>query len=75
MTHVAIVATYAESPDMPDALAALADHTAHHRLRLQPLGVEDVARFLELTETADVDAATLHADTGGNPRLVWPRVR
>jgi DNA-binding SARP family transcriptional activator len=73
--HVAIVATYAESSDMPDALGALADHSAHHRLRLQPLGVEDVARFLELTGTADVDAAVLHADTGGNPRLVWQTVR
>ena len=73
--HVAIVATYVESPDMPDALAALADHSAHHRLRLQPLGIEDVSRFLELTGTTDVDAAELHAYTGGNPRLVWQRVR
>ena len=73
--HVAIVATFVESPDMPDALAALAGHSAHHRLRLQPLGIEDVARFLELTGTTDVDAAALHADTGGNPRLVWQRAR
>jgi DNA-binding SARP family transcriptional activator len=73
--HVAIVATYVESPDMPDALAALAGHSAHHRLRLQPLGIEDVARFLELTGTTEVDAAALHADTGGNPRLVWQRAR
>ena len=73
--HVAIVATYAESPGMPDTLAALADHSAHHRLRLQPLGVDDVARFLELTDAADMDAAALHAETGGNPRLVWQRVR
>jgi DNA-binding SARP family transcriptional activator len=73
--HVAIVATFVESPDMPDALAALAGHSAHHRLRLQPLGIEDVARFLELTGTMDVDAAALHADTGGNPRLVWQRAR
>jgi DNA-binding SARP family transcriptional activator len=73
--HVAIVATYVESADMPDALVALADHSAHHRLRLQPLSVEDVSRFLELTGTTDVDAAELHADTGGNPRLVWQRVR
>ena len=73
--HVAIVATYVESPDMPDALAALADHSAHHRLRLQPLGIEDVSHFLELTGTTDVDPAALHADTGGNPRLVWQKVR
>ena len=73
--HVAIVATFVESPDTPDALAALAGHSAHHRLRLQPLGIEDVARFLELTGTTDVDAAALHADTGGNPRLVWQRAR
>jgi DNA-binding SARP family transcriptional activator len=75
MMHVAIVATFVESPDMPDALAALAGHSAHHRLRLHPLGIEDVARFLELTGTTDVDAAALHADTGGNPRLVWQRAR
>ena len=73
--HVAIVATYVESADMPDALAALADHSAHHRLRLQPLGVDDVARFLELTGAADWMPPTLHAETGGNPRLVWQRVR
>ena len=73
--HVAIVATYVESADMPAALAALADHSAHHRLRLPPLGVEDVARFLELTGAADADAAAVHAETGGNPRLVWQRVR
>ncbi len=73
--RVALVATYVESPGMPAALAALADHSAHHRLRLQPLGVEDVARFLELTGTAHADAAAVHAETGGNPRLVWQRVR
>ena len=72
--HVAIVATYAESAGKPDALAALADHRPTTALRLQPLGVDDVARFLELTGPADVDAAAVHAETGGNPRLVWQRV-
>jgi len=73
--HVALVATYVESPGMPAALAALADHSAHHRLRLRPLGVDDVARFLELTGAGRADAAAIHAETGGNPRLVWQRVR
>ena len=60
---------------MPPALAALVDHTAHHRLRLQPLGVADVARFLELAGADRADAAAVHVETGGNPRLVWQRVR
>jgi hypothetical protein len=37
--------------------------------------VEDVGRFLELTGAAHLDAGALHAETGGNPRLVWQRVR
>jgi DNA-binding SARP family transcriptional activator len=73
--HLAIVGTYVESSDMPPALAALADRTAHHRLRLRPLGVEDVARFLELAGADPADAAAVHAETGGNPRRVWQRVR
>jgi predicted ATPase len=73
--HVAIVATYVESADEPPELVALADHTAHHRLRLAPLGAEDVARFLELTGAGELDASAVHAETGGNPRLVWQRVR
>jgi hypothetical protein len=73
--HVAILGTYVESAEMPAALAALADHTAHHRLRLRPLAVDDVARFLELAGAAEIDAAALHAATGGNPRLVWQSVR
>lgn len=73
--HVAIVATYVESADELPELAALADHAAHHRLRLAPLGAEDVARFLELTGADELDARTVHAETGGNPRLVWQRVR
>jgi DNA-binding SARP family transcriptional activator len=72
--HVAIVGTYVDSPDAPPELAAFADHAAHHRLRLVPLGVDDVTRFLELTG-AHLDAGELHAETGGNPRLVWQRVR
>jgi DNA-binding SARP family transcriptional activator len=73
--HVAIVGTYVDSADAPPELAVFADHTAHHRLRLSPLGVEDVARFLQLTGAAHLDAGAVHAETGGNPRLVWQRVR
>jgi DNA-binding SARP family transcriptional activator len=73
--HVAIVGTYVESGDAPAELAALADHTAHHRLRLGPLTVEDVARFLELAGAGDLEAGAVHAETGGNPRLVWQRAR
>jgi len=73
--HVAIVGTYVDGPDTPPALAAAADHAAHHRLRLGPLDAADVARFLELAGGAPEDAAAVHAETGGNPRLVWQRVR
>ena len=71
---VLLVATYVEQPGLPPALAALAHHAAHHRLRLRPLGVDEVAEFLERVGTAG-DAAAMHADTGGNPRLIWQRVR
>jgi len=73
--HVAVVGTYVEGADAPAELAALVDHSAHHHLRLSPLRTEDVARFLELTGAAQEDAASVHAETGGNPRLVWQRVR
>jgi DNA-binding SARP family transcriptional activator len=73
--HVAIVGTYLESADMPHELAAFADHAAHHHLRLWPLDADEVARFLELAGAMDKDAAAVHAETGGNPRLVWQRVR
>jgi DNA-binding SARP family transcriptional activator len=73
--HVAIVGTYVEGPDGPPELAALADHAAHHRLRLGPLTVEDVTRFLALADRSQLDAPAVHAETGGNPRLVWQRVR
>jgi DNA-binding SARP family transcriptional activator len=73
--HIAVVGTYVESPDAPGELAALIDHSAHHDLRLSPLRVEDVARFLELNGATHEDAASVHAETGGNPRLVWQRVR
>jgi DNA-binding SARP family transcriptional activator len=72
---VAIVGTYGDEMDPPPALAALAGHAAHHRLRLCPLTVENVARLLDLGGVAPADAATVHAETGGNPRLVWQRVR
>jgi predicted ATPase len=73
--HVAIVGTYIEGTDAPPELAAFADHAAHHRVRLGPLVVEDVRRFLELTGALHLDAGALHTETGGNPRLVWQRVR
>lgn len=73
--HVALLATFIEDGDTPAGLAALAEHSAHHRLRLQPLGVEDVAHLLRLAGSRDLDAATVFAETGGNPRLVWQHVR
>jgi DNA-binding SARP family transcriptional activator len=73
--HVAVVGTYIETPDAPGELAALVAHSAHHHLRLGPLGAEHVARFLELAGAAHEDAVAVHAETGGNPRLVWQRVR
>ena len=73
--HVALVATFVDDADTPHGLASLADHSAHHRLRLRPLTVEDVEQLLEQNGSTGVDAAQLHAETGGNPRLVWQRVR
>jgi DNA-binding SARP family transcriptional activator len=73
--HLAIVGTYVEGANTPPGLVALGDHSAHHRLRLRPFDVEDVMRFLELMGDTQADPAAVHAETGGNPRLVWQRVR
>jgi DNA-binding SARP family transcriptional activator len=73
--HVALLATFVDDEETPAGLASLADHSAHHRLRLRPLTVEAVAALLALAGAADVDAEALHAETGGNPRLVWHAVR
>jgi DNA-binding SARP family transcriptional activator len=73
--HVAIVGTYVDGEATPAQLIALAAHSAHHRLRLRPLTVADVERFVALAGAAETDAAEVHAETGGNPRLVWQRVR
>ena len=73
--HLAIVGTYIEDEATPKPLAVLAEHSAHHLLRLRPLTVDDVARLLERRGAADADAAAVHADTGGNPRRVLQRVR
>jgi hypothetical protein len=73
--HVAVVGTYVDDEATPPPLAALAAHSAHHRLRLRPLTVADVELFVELAGAEEADAAELHAETGGNPRLVWQRVR
>jgi predicted ATPase len=73
--HLAVVGTFIDDDATPGQLAALADHSAHHRLRLRPLGIDDVERLAVLAGAGDVDGAALHAETGGNPRLVWQRVR
>jgi DNA-binding SARP family transcriptional activator len=73
--HLAVLGTYTEDDAGPARVAALAEHSAHHLLRLRPLTVRDVERLAELAGARDVDAASLHAETHGNPRLVWQRVR
>jgi hypothetical protein len=73
--HVALVGTYVEGPDVPPTLAAFSDHAAHHHLRLGALRQEDVARFLEQTGAFHEDAGAVFAETGGNPRRVWQRMR
>jgi len=73
--HVALLATFVEDGETPAGLAALADHSAHHRLRLRALGVDDVARLLRLAGSPDLDPASVFAETGGNPRLIWQQMR
>jgi DNA-binding SARP family transcriptional activator len=73
--HVAIVGTYVDDDATPAPLAALAAHSGHHLLRLRPLSVEDVERLVQLTGADDANVAAVHAETGGNPRLVWQHVR
>jgi DNA-binding SARP family transcriptional activator len=71
---VLLLATYLDVADIPPALAGLGQHAAHHRLRLRPLGVEEVADFLERVGSTG-HPATVHAETGGNPRRIWEHVR
>jgi len=71
---VLVVATYADDAPPPRELDRLANHAAHHRLRLPALTVDEVAEFLRRAG-ATGDLAAIHAETGGNPRLVWQLVR
>jgi DNA-binding SARP family transcriptional activator len=73
--HLAVLGTYTEGDATPTRVAALAEHSAHHLLRLRPLTARDVERLAELTGASGVDAAALHAETHGNPRLVWQGLR
>ena len=60
--HVAVLGTYVEDDATPTPLAALAEHSAHHLLRLRPLTAGDVARLARARRRADADAAALHAE-------------
>ena len=72
--HVEVVGTYDAGADLPPPLAAIVEHAAHHRVRLRNLEPEEVATFVQRVG-ADLDADALHAETGGNPRALWHRVR
>jgi DNA-binding SARP family transcriptional activator len=71
---VLLVATYLAANEPPSGLEALAHHAAHHRLPLRPLDAGEVAQFVERIG-AHADPAVLLAETGGNPRLLWQRLR
>jgi DNA-binding SARP family transcriptional activator len=72
--HLEVIATYDADAKLTPALAAIVEHAAHHRVRLRDLEPDEVARFVDRVG-ADVEASALHAETGGNPRALWHRVR
>jgi DNA-binding SARP family transcriptional activator len=72
--HVEVIGTYDAEAKLPTPLAAIVEHAAHHRVRLRDLEPDDVATFVDRVG-ADVEASALHAETGGNPRALWHRVR
>ena len=71
---VEIVGTYAADAELAPSLAAVVEHAAHHRVPLRDLDADEVASFVERVG-ADVEAAALYAETRGNPRALWHRVR
>jgi DNA-binding SARP family transcriptional activator len=72
--HVEVIGTYDANAELVPPLAAIVEHAAHHRVRLADLEPDEVATFVQRVG-ADVEAAALHAETGGNPRALWHRVR
>jgi DNA-binding SARP family transcriptional activator len=72
--HVEVIGTYDADAELAPPLAAIVEHAAHHRVRLADLEPDEVASFVQRVG-ADVEAAALHAETGGNPRALWHRVR
>jgi DNA-binding SARP family transcriptional activator len=72
--HVEVIGTYDANAELAPPLAAIVEHAAHHRVRLADLEPDEVASFVQRVG-ADVEAAALHAETGGNPRALWHRVR
>jgi DNA-binding SARP family transcriptional activator len=72
--HVEVIGTYDANAELAPPLAAIVEHAAHHRVRLADLEPDEVASFVQRVG-ADVEATTLHAETGGNPRALWHRVR
>jgi DNA-binding SARP family transcriptional activator len=72
--HLEVIATYDADAKLTPALAAIVEHAAHHRVRLRDLEPDEVASFVDRVG-ADVEASALHAETGGNPRALWHRVR
>jgi DNA-binding SARP family transcriptional activator len=72
--HIEVIGTYDADAKLPPPLAAIVEHAAHHRVRLRDLEPDEVASFVERVGS-DVEAAALHAETGGNPRAIWHRVR
>jgi DNA-binding SARP family transcriptional activator len=72
--HVEVIGTYDPDAQLPPPLRAVVEHAAHHRVRLRDLELDEVASFIERVG-ADVEAAALYAEIGGNPRALWHHVR
>ena len=82
-THIALVATLGEEPELPDAVrgtvAAIAGAPAFRSVVVRPMSVPEVAEFatwlLDGIAPSPDDVQRWHAETGGNPLFVEQMVQ
>jgi DNA-binding CsgD family transcriptional regulator len=77
---VGMIVTYRDTEVPPSSLTAgviagLARVPGTRRCELAGLEQVSVARWLQAAGVTDVDAADLHARTGGNPLFVWESIQ